>query len=118
MQCTDTDLEYYIKECGLVAGVSPLLESSKRSAKHILERTLRALIAFKSIERDDVLAPVMGYQLDSGSYRGSNFTHNAPAPGVTLPTAPTSTLPPGAVPLRHGVGAAGLGPGVAAGFHA
>lgn len=36
-KCTDDDLEYFLRECGNILGVSQRLDSEKRDGKHILE---------------------------------------------------------------------------------
>ncbi|EDQ90813.1 uncharacterized protein MONBRDRAFT_36341 [Monosiga brevicollis MX1] len=46
-KCTDDDLEYFVRECGDILGVSHRLESDKRDGKHILEYVMRQLVNFK-----------------------------------------------------------------------
>ena len=43
----DEDLEYYVRECGEVLGVSSRLPADKRSGKHILEYILSQLVELK-----------------------------------------------------------------------
>eukprot|EP01147_Barroeca_monosierra_P000715 gene715-4008_t len=40
-KCTDDDLEYFVRECGDILGISHHLESNKRDGKHILEHALK-----------------------------------------------------------------------------
>ena len=48
-KCTDDgDLEYYIKEAGLICGVTPKLADGRRTAKHILEHVFRALVQVRA----------------------------------------------------------------------
>lgn len=49
-KCTEEDLEYYVRECGEVLGVSAQLPAGQSSAKHVLDFVLRKLIAFKKLE--------------------------------------------------------------------
>lgn len=44
---TDEDLEYYVRQCGDIMGVSSRLPSDKRSAKDILEYILTQVVEFK-----------------------------------------------------------------------
>lgn len=53
-KCNDSDLEYYIKECGLVLGIQ---DSSARSAKSILYHIFTRIVEYKKInvnERDQL----------------------------------------------------------------
>ena len=44
---TDEDLEYYVRQCGDIMGVSSRLPHDKRSAKDILEHILSQVTEFK-----------------------------------------------------------------------
>lgn len=44
---TDEDLEYFVRQCGDIMGVSSRLPSDKRSAKDILEYILTQVVEFK-----------------------------------------------------------------------
>ncbi|CAI8043421.1 Intraflagellar transport protein 52 homolog [Geodia barretti] len=46
-KCSDEDLEYYVRQCGDIMGVSSRLPSDKRTAKHILEHVLTQVAEFK-----------------------------------------------------------------------
>ena len=52
MQCNDDDLEYFIRECGEILGVSAQLEPEKRDGKNILETIFRAVVGFKMVNQD------------------------------------------------------------------
>ena len=43
----DEDLEYYVRQCGDIMGVSSWLPSDKQTAKHILEHVLTQVAEFK-----------------------------------------------------------------------
>lgn len=43
-RCTDSDLDYYIQECGRLLGV---LDANTRTSKEILERTFKKIIQYK-----------------------------------------------------------------------
>lgn len=43
----DNDLEYYVRECGDIFGVTRRLPPDKRTGKHILEYALAQLVEFK-----------------------------------------------------------------------
>jgi len=43
----ESDLEYYVRECGEILGVARRLPLDKRSGKHILEYIFTQLIEFK-----------------------------------------------------------------------
>ena len=44
---TDNDLEYYVRECAEVLGVTKRLPGDKRTGKHVLEYILLQLIELK-----------------------------------------------------------------------
>lgn len=99
------DLDYFVKECGHILGISAKLPEGKRSAMDILEFVLRSVVNFKKLnqEPEPVLlgsaATAGGEEGGAGKGEGSGF------------------IIPGSVPLRHAVGAAGLGSQMSAGFH-
>ena len=43
----ESDLEYYVRECGDILGVTSKLASDKRTGKHILEHVFAQLVEFK-----------------------------------------------------------------------
>ncbi|KAK2148006.1 hypothetical protein LSH36_521g00012 [Paralvinella palmiformis] len=51
-KCTDEDLEYFVRECGDILGVSNQLSSQKRSAKHVLEYILHQVVEFKKLNQE------------------------------------------------------------------
>eukprot|EP00058_Branchiostoma_floridae_P024482 XP_002609972.1 hypothetical protein BRAFLDRAFT_124392 [Branchiostoma floridae] len=51
-KCTDDDLEYYVRECGDILGVSPKLPLDSRDAKHILEHVFTQVVEFKKLNQD------------------------------------------------------------------
>jgi len=48
---TDDDLEYYVRECGEILGVSNKLQTDKRDAKHILEYVMHQVMEFKKLNQ-------------------------------------------------------------------
>ena len=48
---TDSDLEYYVRECGDILGISGKLAADKRNAKHILEYVLHQVVEFKKLNQ-------------------------------------------------------------------
>ena len=52
-KCSDDDLEYYVRECGDILGVTPKLKAEARSAKHILEYILHHVVEFKKLNQDE-----------------------------------------------------------------
>ncbi|XP_076804651.1 intraflagellar transport protein 52 homolog [Clavelina lepadiformis] len=51
-KCNDDDLEYYVRECGDILGISPKLPKEERDAKHILEHVLFQVVEFKKAIMD------------------------------------------------------------------
>lgn len=51
-KCTDDDLEYYIRECGEILGVSGKLPSEERTGKQILEHIFKQVVQFKKLNQD------------------------------------------------------------------
>lgn len=47
----DDDLEYYIRECGDILGVSKNLPQDSRDAKHVLEYILTQVVEFKKLNQ-------------------------------------------------------------------
>ena len=48
---TEDDLEYYVRECGDILGVSSKLPSSVRNAKHILDYIFHQIVEFKKLNQ-------------------------------------------------------------------
>jgi intraflagellar transport protein 52 len=46
-KCNDNDLEYYVRECGDILGISSKLSKENCDAKHILEHVLVQIVEFK-----------------------------------------------------------------------
>lgn len=46
-KCTDDDLEFYVRKCGEILGVTPKLDQDQRDAKHILEHIFFQVVEFK-----------------------------------------------------------------------
>ncbi|GAB6023615.1 Intraflagellar transport protein 52 [Chamberlinius hualienensis] len=62
-KCADEDLEYYIRECGDVLGVSDHLANDKNSPKKILEYVFFQLVEFKKLNQEpDIDSPESGFQ--------------------------------------------------------
>ncbi|XP_021361844.1 intraflagellar transport protein 52 homolog isoform X1 [Mizuhopecten yessoensis] len=51
-KCTDDDLEYYVRECGDILGVTTRLPADTRDAKHILEYIFAQVVEFKKLNQD------------------------------------------------------------------
>ncbi|KAK3090664.1 hypothetical protein FSP39_013510 [Pinctada imbricata] len=51
-KCTDDDLEYYVRECGDILGVSHNLPQDSRDAKHILEYIFAQVVEFKKLNQE------------------------------------------------------------------
>ena len=48
---SDDDLEYYVRECGDILGVTNKLQAQTRDAKHILEYVLHQVVEFKKLNQ-------------------------------------------------------------------
>uniref|UniRef100_A0A673J032 V-myb avian myeloblastosis viral oncogene homolog-like 2b n=1 Tax=Sinocyclocheilus rhinocerous TaxID=307959 RepID=A0A673J032_9TELE len=48
-KCTDDDLEFYVRKCGDILGVTGKLDKDKRDAKHILEHVFFQVVEFKKL---------------------------------------------------------------------
>ncbi|EGD78348.1 CGI-53 protein [Salpingoeca rosetta] len=46
-KCTEDDLEYFVRECGDIMGITHRLDKTKRDGKHILEYALKQLVKYK-----------------------------------------------------------------------
>jgi intraflagellar transport protein 52 len=46
-KCNDDDLEYYIRECGNLLGISEKVE--EKDAKHVLDFVFRAIVNWKKL---------------------------------------------------------------------
>uniref|UniRef100_A0A8C3G7N5 Intraflagellar transport 52 homolog (Chlamydomonas) n=1 Tax=Cyclopterus lumpus TaxID=8103 RepID=A0A8C3G7N5_CYCLU len=57
-KCTDDDLEFYVRKCGEILGVTPKLDKEQRDAKHILEHIFFQVVEFKKLNQEpDTEAP-------------------------------------------------------------
>lgn len=65
-KCSDEDLEYYVRECGDILGVSNKLAPESRDAKHILEYVFAQVVEFKKLNQDDPEPDMLdgGHNLD------------------------------------------------------
>lgn len=48
---TDDDLEFYVRKCGEILGVTPKLEKDQNDAKHILEHIFFQVVEFKKLNQ-------------------------------------------------------------------
>lgn len=51
-KCKEEDLEYYVRECGNILGVSNKLPAESQDAKHILEYIFAQVVEFKKLNQD------------------------------------------------------------------
>uniref|UniRef100_A0A3P8VKG6 Intraflagellar transport 52 homolog (Chlamydomonas) n=1 Tax=Cynoglossus semilaevis TaxID=244447 RepID=A0A3P8VKG6_CYNSE len=51
-KCTDDDLEFYVRKCGEIFGVTPKLDKDQRDAKHILEHIFFQVVEFKKLNQE------------------------------------------------------------------
>ncbi|XP_060714501.1 intraflagellar transport protein 52 homolog isoform X2 [Tachysurus vachellii] len=50
-KCTDDDLEFYVRKCGDIFGVTGKLDKEKQDAKHILEHIFFQVVEFKKLNQ-------------------------------------------------------------------
>lgn len=50
-KCNDDDLEYYVRECGRILGITDRLDSDKQTAKHIVEFVFRSIVNWKKLDQ-------------------------------------------------------------------
>lgn len=51
-KCTEDDLEFYVRKCGEILGVTAKLDKEKRDAKHILEHVFFRVVEFKKLNQE------------------------------------------------------------------
>ncbi|KAG5835698.1 hypothetical protein ANANG_G00246760 [Anguilla anguilla] len=51
-KCTDDDLEFYVRKCGDILGVTGKLDKEQRNAKHILEHIFFQVVEFKKLNQE------------------------------------------------------------------
>lgn len=51
-KCTGDDLEFYVRKCGEILGVTAKLDKEKRDAKHILEHVFIQVVEFKKLNQE------------------------------------------------------------------
>uniref|UniRef100_A0A674MPI7 Intraflagellar transport 52 homolog (Chlamydomonas) n=1 Tax=Takifugu rubripes TaxID=31033 RepID=A0A674MPI7_TAKRU len=54
-KCTDDDLEFYVRKCGEIMGVTAKLDKDQRDAKSILEHIFFHLVEFKKLNQEHEL---------------------------------------------------------------
>ncbi|XP_068598820.1 intraflagellar transport protein 52 homolog [Brachionichthys hirsutus] len=59
-KCTDDDLEFYVRKCGEILGVTPKLDKEQRDAKHILEHIFFQVVEFKKMAFTPTQEPNVG----------------------------------------------------------
>uniref|UniRef100_A0A672YWI2 Intraflagellar transport 52 homolog (Chlamydomonas) n=1 Tax=Sphaeramia orbicularis TaxID=375764 RepID=A0A672YWI2_9TELE len=52
-KCTEDDLEFYVRKCGEILGVTPNLDKDQRDAKHILEHIFFQVVEFKKLNQEN-----------------------------------------------------------------
>lgn len=52
---SNEDLEYYVRECGNILGITGKLAMKERSAKHVLEHVFAQLVEFKKLNQASTL---------------------------------------------------------------
>ncbi|KAI9361244.1 hypothetical protein DFJ73DRAFT_814531 [Zopfochytrium polystomum] len=50
-KCNDDDIEYYIRECGEILGISERLDAENRDARHILEYAFKCIVNWKKLNQ-------------------------------------------------------------------
>jgi len=50
----DDDLEYYVRECADILGISGKLAANKRSAKHVLQHVFQHVVECKKLNQASV----------------------------------------------------------------
>lgn len=60
----DSQLEYYVQECGDILGINIKLSHESRSAKHILEHVMHQVVEFKKLNQETEMD--LGYGDDGG----------------------------------------------------
>lgn len=73
-KCTDDDLEYYVRECGDILGVTTNLPQDSRDAKHILEYVFTQVVEFKKLNQEQ--------DYDTTNYAGGGGGYSAGAADV------------------------------------
>ncbi|XP_053309864.1 intraflagellar transport protein 52 homolog [Spea bombifrons] len=62
-RCTDDDLEFYVRKCGDILGVTANLPKEEQDAKHILEHIFFQVVEFKKLNQEhDVDTSEAGFQ--------------------------------------------------------
>uniref|UniRef100_A0A8C9ZAS4 Intraflagellar transport 52 homolog (Chlamydomonas) n=1 Tax=Sander lucioperca TaxID=283035 RepID=A0A8C9ZAS4_SANLU len=67
-KCTDDDLEFYVRKCGEILGVTPKLHKDQRDAKHILEHIFFQVVEFKKLNQ------VRTFKSDTFPFQISEFS--------------------------------------------
>ncbi|KAM9296081.1 intraflagellar transport protein 52 homolog [Gastrophryne carolinensis] len=62
-RCTEDDLEFYVRKCGDILGVTGNLPEEERDAKHILEHIFFQVVEFKKLNQEhDLDTSEIGFQ--------------------------------------------------------
>ena len=58
---SDDDLEYYVRECGAILGVSQKLPPEQRTGKHILEHIFTQIVEFKKLNQVHIYIVILEF---------------------------------------------------------
>uniref|UniRef100_A0A0B8RRD2 Intraflagellar transport protein 52-like protein n=1 Tax=Philothamnus irregularis TaxID=1899461 RepID=A0A0B8RRD2_9SAUR len=62
-KCTEDDLEFYVRKCGDILGVTNKLPKEQQDAKHILEHVFFQVVEFKKLNQEhDIDTSEVGFQ--------------------------------------------------------
>jgi hypothetical protein len=111
-KCGDDDATYFVKEAGLILGITPKLPAGANGPMHVLEHVMRAVARFRCLSQDEPLpaSPAGGAPGGEGGRESAAVTAGGGG-------AAQGGAVPGAAPLRVAMGTAGLSAAHGAGFH-
>lgn len=70
---TEDDLEFYVRKCGEILGVTVKLDKDKRDAKHILEHVFFQIVEFKKLNQVKKNKP-LAYKVTLGALFNNPFS--------------------------------------------
>ena len=80
-KCAESDLKYFIRECGEILNITSELKDGENSEKHVLEHVMRKLVHFKKLDQSSGVDSTVAKDPIKSSHRDVMLQHYAKSAG-------------------------------------